>query len=75
MARSEIDMQRVLARSFAGFKLLAENSIGPAQKRVSREYAGNCLWALGIDEHSGIQAVKPDGDTIDLAVTRLLTSG
>lgn len=60
-------MRDTLAIAFAGFVMLSRNSIGLAQKRIAANYAGNCLWALGIEEYDGIRAVETAslGDIIE----------
>lgn len=66
-------MRDVLALAFVSFKALAENALGPAQKRLATERAGNCLYALGIEQSHGFTAVCPEplGDTVDAAPTKL----
>lgn len=75
MTRTKHEMTTVLALSFASFTSLAKYSPGPAQKRVATERAGNCLWAMGIEEYAGVHAVKPEslGETIDAVATRIIS--
>lgn len=74
MRKSPHEMSTVIAMSFAAFKALAENSLSPTQTSMATERAGNCLWALGIEEHSGFRAIAPDhlGKTIDGEAIRLV---
>lgn len=64
--RSAKEMREVLVWAFVSFRMLAEHSLTPSQKRIATERAGNCLWALGIDQSHGFSAVRPEpiGDTI-----------
>ncbi|RWN47151.1 MAG: hypothetical protein EOS03_12390 [Mesorhizobium sp.] len=63
-----------LAQAFVALKLLHDNALTPAAKRVAGRAAGNCLWALEIDQHSGIAAIAPEGPSIDHDATRQLPS-
>ncbi|MBR9764114.1 MAG: hypothetical protein GYB53_11470 [Rhodobacteraceae bacterium] len=76
MLRSSDEISDVLAMSFVSFMTLAKHSLSPTQTKIATERAGNCLWALGIGEHSGFQAVAPDpiGETIDGEATLLVQS-
>jgi hypothetical protein len=69
-------MEDVLALSFVRFVAFRDNAPGPAQRKIATEAAGHCLWALGVEEHSGIVAVEPEplGKTIDGIASPLLDS-
>ena len=74
MRKSPDEMATVIAQAFATFKALAEHSLSPAQTRMATERAGNCLWALGIEEYEGFRGVEPDslGNVIDGVAIRLV---
>jgi hypothetical protein len=74
MTRTKHEMTEVLALAFASFTSLAKYAPGPTQKEVATERAGNCLWALGIEEYAGFRAVKPEtlGETIEAVATRVI---
>ncbi|MBR9837009.1 MAG: hypothetical protein GYB50_03840 [Rhodobacteraceae bacterium] len=76
MRKSPDEMATVLAQAFATFTSLAEHSLSPTQTRMATERAGNCLWALGIDEYKGFRAVEPEtvGEVIDGEAIRLVQS-
>lgn len=57
--RTVDEMRDVLMLAFRTFKILAENSMLPGERRLAARRAGNCLWALGIDEAFGYSAQNP----------------
>ncbi|PWE26683.1 hypothetical protein C4N9_20700 [Pararhodobacter marinus] len=60
-------MATVLAQAFANFTMLAEHSLLPTQTKMATRLAGNCLWALGVEEYGGFHAIEPEpiGEIID----------
>ncbi|MBR9766469.1 MAG: hypothetical protein GYB53_23870 [Rhodobacteraceae bacterium] len=76
MPKSAEEMSDVLALSFVSFMALAKHSLTPAQTKIATERAGNCLWALGVEEYAGFHALAPEalGETIEGTSARLITS-
>ncbi|RWG55845.1 MAG: hypothetical protein EOQ64_15365 [Mesorhizobium sp.] len=59
------DERSAVAAAFVALKLLHDNALTPAAKRVAARGAGNCLHALGLAQHGNIVACPPEGMTID----------
>ncbi|EPX80498.1 hypothetical protein [Salipiger mucosus] len=74
MSKSQDEMKAVLVRAFVGFRIIANHSVLPTQKEIATDRAGNCLWALGVEEYEGFRAIEPEplGDTIDGAAIHLV---
>jgi hypothetical protein len=66
MIASRDQIARVLALSFASWTTMAKYSLSPTQTEIATRRAGECLWALEIDEYDGFVACPPEGDVIDL---------
>ena len=63
MIRTDKQTKDVLAMAVARFVMLAKHSLTPTQTEVATEGAGNCLWALGVEEFMGFKAIP--GEEID----------
>lgn len=57
-----------LAAAFGVLAMLAKHSLSPTQTAMATRAAGNCLWALGIDEYEGFRAEEPEGPVVEHAV-------
>lgn len=67
---SHDQIRRVLASSFASWTAIAKHALSPTERRMARRCAGECLFALGIDEYDGFKAQKPTGQILDLVATK-----
>ncbi len=68
------DIKHVLVQAFVSFHAFADNALGQAMREMAIQRAGECLWALGIEEDRGIVARPPKHPkkTIDLTATKLI---
>ncbi len=64
--RSADQVAAALASSFAAWLGIASHALVPTQRKIALRCAGECLWALGLDEYKGVQACPPAAYTIDL---------
>ncbi|CAH0343680.1 hypothetical protein RHI9324_05417 [Rhizobium sp. CECT 9324] len=74
MGRTHKAKDEVLRQALVALMSFSRHSLSPTQSTWARERAGNCLWALGIEEFEGFKAIEPTpvGETIDLHATVLL---
>ncbi len=74
MKRTHKDKDEVLRQALVALMSFSKHSLSPTQTRWARDAAGNCLWALGIEEFEGFKALRPEfpGETIDLRTTAII---
>lgn len=74
MKRTHNEKDEVLRQAFVALVSFSRHSLSPTQSTWARERAGNCLWALGIDEYEDFRAIEPTpvGETLDLHPTVML---
>lgn len=74
MKRTHKDKDEVLRQALVALMSFSKHSLSPTQTTWARDAAGQCLWALGIEEFEGFKARKPQfpGEIIDLRATTIL---